>query len=318
MSDDAVSPEQQERNRRLFRSMIGWLLSRNRRPGMIGWAVSFSGRTRSGRAQLRRADSGWEFITSDQRDELTAAEVLTLVGTGDFFPRTVDVVPDLAELLFKEAVHQAEESLRNINAAARHTREVMETDLKSDPVPWVFATSELDRAARASIASIVLAIAAGEAQVNRWADAWGGLEQGDDRLGVAEKCQVLAERAGHPVRLGEPPYQQLHQAMKRRHGFVHSVPVPEAVPVTGARALTPGSSISIEARQICLAVRSSFVDLARRLDVPPPGYLAYCPPAPADDDAAWSSASLMTGVRLDPDFPTVSDRLAAGDRLDDA
>jgi hypothetical protein len=181
-----------------------------------------------------------------------------------------------------------------------------------------FATSELDRAARASITSIVLAIAAGEAQVNRWAQTWGGWEANEDRLGVAEKCQVLAERVGHPVSLGEPPYQQLHQAMKRRHGFVHSVPVPEAVAVTGARALMPGSSISIEARQTCLAVRSSFVDLARRLDVPAPRYLAYCPPAPADDDAAWSSASLMTGVRFDPDFPTVSDQLAASDRLDDA
>jgi hypothetical protein len=317
MSDDAVSPEQQERNRGLFGSMIGWLLSKNRRPGMIGWAVSFSGKARSGQAQLKRADSGWEFITSDDRDELTTAEVLRLVGTGGFFPRTVDVVPDLAELLFQEAVHQAEESLQNVNAAARHTREAMETELKSDPFPWVFATSELDRAARASIASIVLAIAAGEAQVNRWAEMWGGWEKGEDRLGVAKKSQVLAKRAEHPVSLGEPPYQQLHEATKRRNGFVHSVAIPEPVPVTGVQALTPGSSLSIEARQTCLAVRSSFVDLARRLEVAPPRYLAYCPAAPADDDAAWNSASLMTGARRDPDFPTVSDRLALGDRLED-
>jgi hypothetical protein len=69
MSDGAGSPEQQERNRRLFGNMIGWLLSRDRRPGMIGAAVSFKGQTRSGPAQLKRTDGGWEFIAPYQRGE---------------------------------------------------------------------------------------------------------------------------------------------------------------------------------------------------------------------------------------------------------
>src|SRR5579872_3267283 len=105
MRDGAHNHEQQKRNRRVFGSMIGWLLSGNRRPGMIGAAVSFGGTTNSGRAELKRTDSGWEFILPNRRDEVTTADVLKLIATGGFFPRTVDVVPDLAEMLFMEAVH---------------------------------------------------------------------------------------------------------------------------------------------------------------------------------------------------------------------
>lgn len=113
------------------------------------------------------------------------------------------------------------------------------------------------------------------------------------------------------------PYQQLHQAVKRRNALVHSVPVPEPVPVVGKKALTPGSSMSIEARATCLAVRTSFIDLARRLGTRLPPYLAYCPPAAATDDAAWASASIMTGSRFDPDFPTVMERMATTDPSDE-
>jgi phosphoglucomutase len=92
-----------ECNRRLFGGFLGWLMYHGRRPGMFGAAISFTGRTRAGQAVLRRAGSQWEVTEDGTTREVTTADVLRMVGEGDFFPRTVDVVPDLAELLFMEA-----------------------------------------------------------------------------------------------------------------------------------------------------------------------------------------------------------------------
>jgi hypothetical protein len=303
MSNDSVSPAQQARNRRLFGGMIGWLLSQDRRPGMTGAAVAFQGRMDDGSASLTRVEGAWQLVSPARGEQVSTAEVIRLVGAGEFFPRTVDIVPDLAELLFKEAVHQAEVSIAKIDAARPHIEALGDSDLAANPIPWVMATAELDRSVRASIASIMLSIAAGEAQVNRWVDTSGGWSQQEDRLAVAEKCKVLAARRGQVISLGSSPYQGLQQAVKRRNTFIHPMPVPEAVPATGARALVPGHSLSVEARAACLAVRSSFIDLARLLEVPIPAYLAYCPPGPPDDDESWLSASVLTGIRSDPDFP---------------
>ena len=273
---------------------------------MIGAAVAFRGKTPRGGAVLERSGDGWLLVgETDQSKTLATAGVLELVGTGEFFPLSVDVVPDLAEMLFKEAVQQAEQSLERVHAARTHSESLRDASSDPNPISWVMATSELDRAVRSGITSVVLAIAAAEAQINAWASSLGGWSESEDRLAVGEKCKTLAARVRDPIGLNAPPYQQLHVATKRRNSFLHSMPVPQPVPVTGSRAPAPGLSISLEARSTCLAVRSSFVDLARRLRMTPPAYLAYCPPTRADDDAAWSSATVMTGTRADPDFPPI-------------
>lgn len=96
-------------------------------------------------------------------------------------------------------------SLAKIDAASPHIEALGASDLAANPIPWIMATAELDRSVRASIASIMLSIAAGEAQVNRWVETSGGWSQQEDRLGVAEKCKVLAARRGHVVSLGSSP-----------------------------------------------------------------------------------------------------------------
>lgn len=305
MDDEAITPEQKARNRRLFGDLVGWLLLKNRRPGMIGAAVGLRGKSTKGPVELVRvSDDEWQLIDGGE-SHVTTADLLRLMGTGAFFPMVVDVVPDLAAMLFMEAVHQAEISLSKVRSAAQHLDDFRRDD--NEVVAFVLMEGELDRAVRASIASIVLAIAAGEAQINRWADERGNWSQSEDRLGLARKCEALAARVGRPVSLGASPYQELQQAVARRNAFVHSRSVAEEVPATGAKVPLPGRSMSVEARSTSLAVRRSFVDLARRLDVPPPSYLAYCPPAEPDDDAAWNAASVMTGVRPDPDFPPIAD-----------
>jgi len=188
MTDEPITPEQQQKNRRLFGSVIGWLMSgKHRRPGMLGAAVSLRGQAGPSKATLTRTGDGWEFATPDAREDLATADVLALIGTGKFFPRTVDVVPDLAELLFQEAVHQGEQSLLQLSAARSSVEELLERDRADIVGPFVMASASLDRSVRASIGSIVLAIASAEAQANRWAGLLGGWQGGEDRLSVAKR-----------------------------------------------------------------------------------------------------------------------------------
>lgn len=309
MDEPSFFPEVQERNRRLFGGMVGWLLGRGRRPGMLGAAVAFVGRAHGSQARLERTKEGWIYRTGEIVEELDPAGVLQLVGSGDFFPRTVEVVPDLAELLFMEAVHQAEESLIKVNRAAPHIEDLATTGDELNVMAWVMATTELDRALRAGITSVVLAIASGEALVNAWADEAGGWRDDEDRRGVAEKCVALARRSGVDVGVGSSPYQELNNAVKKRNNYVHSRRIPEPVAAIGARAPRPGWTTSVEARATCLAIRRCFVDLARHLDRAPPRYLAHCPDADPADDLTWGTATILTGVRKDTDFP----RLGADD-----
>lgn len=274
---------------------------------MIGAASSFGGRSSAGPATARRRNDGW--IMEDASGITEAASLIELVATGKFVPRTVNVIPELAELLFKEAVGQAERSVLQVTKAAEHLEEMRAAGPIEDGVigpwfmPWSLATGELDRALRASLAATMLAIAAAEAQVNVWIVEHGGWTADEDRLGVAEKCKALAERVDRPISLGKAPFQALHVAVKRRNAYVHPRPLEQPLPAVGRRAAVPGRTASQEARGTCKAVRDAFLDLARRLEVTPPKYLAYCPPCAADDDDGWRSASVMTGTRPDPDFP---------------
>ena len=302
MEGDDLTPEQKEGNRRLLGQLVGWLMFRGRRPGMLGIATAISGRTSNGKAQLRRQEDFWVLSESAGDTAVELPEVRRLLGTRDFRPATIDVVPDLAELLFQEAVHQAETSLLHVEKAGDHLAELATADEDRWFMPFTLSTSVLDRAVRSAMASIVLAVAAGEAQVNSWASSDGGWLNGEDRLSVAEKCAVLAARAGHPVDLGRQPYQQLVARTRRRNGLVHSEHVAEAVPAVGKLNWAAGSTISFEESNSCDAVRRSFLDLARRLNATPPSYLQYSPASGPKDEQAWRTASIMTGVRPDPDF----------------
>jgi hypothetical protein len=304
MNDEAVSPDQQARNRRLFSGVIGWLLSQGRRPGMTGAAVAFRGRMDGASVSMTRVNDAWDLASPTRQERVGTAEFIRLVGTGQFFPRMVEIEPDLAELLFKETIHQADVSMARLHDADPHIEALAGSyDLAANLVPWVMSGALLDQSVQASIASIVLSIAACEAQVNHWAEALGGWSDGEDRGGVAEKCRVLATRTGHVIDLGANPYQGLQKSVKRRDSLVHSKPVPEAFPATGAQALIPGQSLLVEARTACMAVRASLIDLSHLTNMPTPHYLAYCPPGAPDDDEAWRSAIMLTGTRLDPDFP---------------
>jgi hypothetical protein len=311
-----VTQVDRERNRRLFGAFLGWLLYPGRRPGLIGAAIGFAGTVRArGEATLVPEGDDWELTELGQASvSLTTADVLKLVGSGGWLPRTVDVVPDLADLLFKKAIAEVEASIGHLYRAQTEIEKLESSsgDGGAPPVPWIIAEAQLDRALQASITAIVLAIAAAEAQLNTWAEdrgGWAGAED-EDEGNVVEKCRTLALRAGVSIAIGHPPYQELGRAVKRRNSFVHPTPIPVTLPTFGARAPSPGSSTSIEARAACLAVRTSLVDLARVLSVDPPRYLAYCPLVAPDDTQAWHGASLMTGARQDPDFPTVAEGMA--------
>lgn len=272
---------------------------------MIGSAASLKGKSKGKSARLIRSAKGWNFESAYDNREVTTAQAIGLIGAGDFYPLTVNVIPDLAEVLFREAVAQAEKSVHFVQKAHENIRDLKKIDLAENPIPWILAPSDMDKALGSSISSIVLDIAAAEAQVNRWADDVGGWQDGEDRFPLVRKCRQLAQRHGQSA-LTQDVLNELGRATKRRDKFIHSKPVQEPIIVTGSRAERPAVSLSVEARKTCLTVRRSFIELAYLLKMDLPKYFAYCPATSPDDDETWGSATVMTGVRPDPDFPRTS------------
>ena len=131
----------------------------------------------------------------------------------------------------------------------------------------------------------------------------------EERLPAHEKCRALATRAHATIDLGESPWSDLRDAVEARKSIIHSNPMTKVVLLSVAAHRVPGYEQSLEARRACWAVRQSMVALAAILRTDPGSYLAYCPPGPAEDDDAWRNASVMTGMRADPDFPPLSERL---------
>jgi hypothetical protein len=307
-------PIDPERNRRLYGEVLSWLFLPARRPGMLGPAASFTGTAPRGKAKLRKKENGnWDFsVEGGGTQSIDAVSVLTLIGSGQFHPHKVRVLPDLAEPLFMQAVHEAEMSAVKIDEAGRHLNSVLTSEEASQVGSWVVAAAALDRGLRAGIVSVILAIASGEAQVNCWAELSGGWLDDEDHWNLVNKCEGLAKRAGQPIEKGKDPYQQLQEAVMRRNSLLHSRPVEEPFPVTGSKKALPGRWMLLEARRSCFAVRTSLVDLARRLKVATPEFLAYCPHGDPTDDEAWRSATVLTGVRPDPDFPSIGRRESGG------
>lgn len=291
-------PERQQR----VLALLGWLGSDGRRPGMLGRATGLS-RRRAGRPDLIRDGRRWR--PPESGDSLEAMDVVREVARGSLTLNFVHVEPDLAGELLPEAIRRAEESVLKLAAAQKHVDELMETE--DDPrMPWVMATSALDRVLTASVTAVILAVAAAEAQVNAWAEWSGGWDEDEDRLSVDLKCSALAARHGVTLPLGQGALQALGRTVDLRNQFVHSKPVPQPMPLGGKRRPVPGRSISEDARRACLSVRQALLETSRAIGAEPPTYLAYCPPVAPEDDGAWSTANILAGSRDDPDFPSAT------------
>jgi hypothetical protein len=162
-----------ERRPMALLELMRWLLIKTRPPGMIGRAAAFIGRGASGASRLERRVTGWDLIegtptVSRHGDD----DVVRLVADGRFVPRQVEIIPDLAGLLYKQAVHDVEVSITHLGKATAAVDKMRETG--ETMMPFVFASTALDRAVRASAAAAILPIAAGQVQVNAWVTDSGG------------------------------------------------------------------------------------------------------------------------------------------------
>jgi hypothetical protein len=296
----------------LFRAAV----YEGRPPGATGRVLAFEGTDAHGsQVKLTRKGQLWDLSGSDaETREVALDEVLRLLAAGSFRFEGMTVVPDIADHLFKHAVQQAEESLAKYLEAEQELGELLEaSDEGDEAVRFALHAGALDRSIARAVTSIVLSIAAAEAQLNNWSEESGGWrKQGrrdEDRLPAYEKCRVLALRAGVTVNVEVEPWSDLGDAVRARNGIVHSKPVRAVAPLSEEAHRIPGYEQSLDARRACRAVREAMVALARILGAELPSYLAYCPPEPAEDDDAWRNASIATGMREDPDFPPVSERL---------
>jgi hypothetical protein len=210
----------------------------------------------------------------------------------------------IADLLFQEAVARGQASVLHLERGERHVASLLAAAEPTGIIDYTLAAGEYDRALRSAATSIVLAIAASEAQVNEWADANGRWRAEEQGLPVHEKCRVLSGRNGDGLELGRAPLQELARAVGWRKRIVHGDAHRFTVQLGGEASFRPGRSLSVEARRACFSVRRSLIATAGHLGLQAPDYLAYCPPGDPTDDAAWRTAEIMTGVRPDPDFPT--------------
>lgn len=307
-----------------YLEVVRWLVWRDighRRAGTLGHAAAFVGTDSSGAPiELRRAGDQWRLVYATGRTEdVEGADLIGRAGKESIRLTHAVIEHDLPDLLFHSAVKAARESLVEAEQAEggpaieddENDLEEEESDEESEAVfDFIMTTSAQDAAVRSSITAIVLAVAAAEAQVNRWTAARGGWTateaEDEDKFDLVRKCKALANRMNVRLDIGRRPYQDLREVVKRRNDLVHSKPEEHLVPLIGSGTI-PGRGLSVEARRSCKVVRDSMVAMARAISEQPPRYLANCPPTPPDDDDAWRMAIISTGMRDDPDFPKVAD-----------
>lgn len=275
------------------------------RRGALGKAVAFT--ARSGKYLLYRQGENWKASSPDAEDQMISrGEILARLNDETLAPAYVLIEPDLAGHLFQQAVARAEESTHKANEASQTARALIgSADSTPQLNPWVLGAGAADRALRAGVEAVILAVAAAEAQVNRWASRQGGWFGDEDRLPIDKKCGVLARRAGVELQLGSGALQELRTTLKFRNSIVHSSPGPIRMPLTAPIALLSGRAVSVAGRRACLHVRNGLIQVATATSEEFPDYLAYCPVGRPEDDKVWQNAQVLTGVRKDPDFPPV-------------
>lgn len=304
---------------REFAEVVSWLFFEDRRLGLFDRCDRIEGRTSDGKAaSVVRVESGWELRLGDSPVVVGDFEQALRVVVGkDFHSDHVVVTPRFAGLLFQGAVEQTQAGLDcylRYVSAKREAKESRSGDLESHeflamilgiptggPVDAALGMSWLDESLRRSIAGIVLAIAAAEAQVNEWVESAGGWGQGEDQESLVRKMKLLAAKKSVTLDIGAAPFQRLQERVEFRHELVH--PKAKERELDMAAAPVPGLDLSLGARETCLLVRESLIALAVRLGMARPRFLAYCPAGDFRDIQLWSTAVVMTGVREDPDFP---------------
>lgn len=306
--------------RRRLSQLALWIGHKGRPPGLLGSAVRISGFSRDGSpAALVRHGDTWSYEKNGQ-NPIAVSDTQALLGIvpNDAFDATeVIVVPDVAPLLFHGAVEAAEASVHQCNVALAialkghpDARELVSQDLAQgltfplpDPVSFALGNGALDKAVRQSIASIALAVATLDAQLNVWANEKGGFSKSEQHRPLTTKFTDVAHKFGKSLDADAEPYSTLRALIAARNALIHAKGQEQSFPLgpTGA-----GRDLSVQARATCHSVRSALVALAILIGRPKPAYLAYCPAADPADDEAWRGAVVGMGMRDDPDYPPLS------------
>lgn len=268
------------------------------RPGSVEELDAILGTDREGRPVEMRPE-GSEIMASDSQgneQRLTPVEISRCLIEGRFRPTHVRVKRNMTDRLFGAAVRAAEVATENeVNAQEGLLR--LPDDDDSDESTWALleVIGSLRDAVPPSLQAIVFAVAAAEAQVN----AWGQWKGEDDLVPVEDKCKRLAREAAGTLQLGKGPGQWFMEAVDARHRIVHSRPGE-----TETRSISKADVLSqaLQARRACAGVRHVLVSLARLRQESPPDYLKASPPDP-NDVKAWRTATVLAGLRDDPDFP---------------
>lgn len=314
-----LTPEKIAQARQLA-ELISWLFYDDRRLGLLDRCERVEGKSRNGQvASLSRHGSGWELRVNDAHVSTLKdfGEVLRAITKHGFVAERVVLAPRFADMLFQGAVEQTEAGLARYHeylSKRQQAKSEKTGDLQPNeffamvlgipiagPFEAAVGMSALDESIRRSIAGIILAISAAEAQINEWVVALGGWSRNEDGKTLVRKMKALAAKGSRTLNTGQDPYQALQSCVDFRNDLVH--PKPKERELILASPQAPGRDLSLRARQTCFLVRQTLVEIADLLGLTRPRYLAYCPAGDFKDEAVWATAVVMTGVRDDPDFP---------------
>ena len=313
-------PEEEKRLERLMETLL-WM-AWPRRPGFLGAPVALSGTLPDGRrARLSKKDDEWRYSAEgdDEQIVVDASNAPTILADKSFLPSSVVTIPEvaphvyLASIVETEAAHQAwlEAARATIEAVPdagkffRHDSFIDSLIMNSQPMPFVLATGAMDECVRRSVTAIPLAVAAADAQVNTWANSFGGWSKKEQSKPWTRRVEMLAERHAVSVDIDGEALSTFRQQMRLRNDLIHgnAIAVEEPLERRGG-----GRPLVLEARRTCLAVRIALLHLAEIFHEEPPRYLSFCPEGPIEDDEVWRNARVSTGMREDSIFPKVRDR----------
>jgi len=182
---------------------------------------------------------------------------------------------------------------------------------EDDPIDFILFWTELDRARRASRKGVMLAVSSLEAHINYVASTSLSIWREEDRLSLPDKW-IIVPRAlgGDTFDRGAEPMQSMQKLVSLRHKLVHPksrrdrLSYPNVGTGMAEAIFAPTDDAALDAgRWACLIAREVHLEFSRLTGLECPDWVNVVPGSGSTKAEDWIGASLLAGVREDPDFP---------------
>lgn len=216
----------------------------------------------------------------------------------------------LAGEFLSAAVAEAEESAKQELEARTHLP--LNPD---DPIEFILFWGNLDRARRASRQAVMLVVASLEAYINDVASTELSIFREEDRLSLLDKWVIVPRAlAGATFDRGMEPFQGLQRLVSLRHKLVHPktrrarLEYPNVGAGQAEAMFAPPDDAALNSGRLgCTIARDLQLEFSRLTGLECPDWVSVVPPSGSIEAEYWIGASIRTGLREDPDFPSRHD-----------